>query len=178
MTVIETQRLILDPYVPSDAARMAALHADPIVMDFLKDSKPLTAEEAAETFQRYLQCWETNGFGIYAVRQRTDGAFVGECGFWNRPDKPGVSMRFLTHSGFWGQGLGTEMNTAVTSWLFTNTGVMSFWAVTQARNKGAVAILRRLGGRVTETAHMGNTGLWRFEIDRLAWADARANLQD
>lgn len=157
---------------------MAALHSDPVVMDFMKGSKPLNASEAAETFQRYLQGWQNDGHSLFAVRQKSAGAFVGECGFWHRPDKPGVSMRFLLHQSYWGQGFGTEMNEAVTAWLFTETDVKSFWAVTQSRNKGAVAILRRLGGYVSETAHMGIEGLLRFDVTRPAWEQSRALVQD
>ncbi len=178
MIEIVTDSLILKPYAADDATRMAALHADPVVMDFMKDSRPLPPDEAADTFRLYLFGWRDHGFGIFAVRQRSDDAFVGECGFWHRQDKPGVSMRFLMHPEFWGRGLGMEMNDAVTAWLFSETGVPSFWAVTQARNKGAVAILRRLGGRVTETAHMGRRGLLRFDIERPAWEMSRAKLQD
>lgn len=175
---IETQRLTLAPYVAADAAAMAALHADAVVMDYLKDSKTLTAEEVAETFARYLNCWREYGYSLFAVRLKSDDTFIGECGFWNRTDKPGVSMRFITHHRFWGNGYGREMNEAVTAWLFSETDVMSFWAVTQSRNKGAVAILRRLGGRLTETAHMGQPGLLRFDVDRHAWENARAEIQD
>lgn len=178
MIAIETECLIIKPYVTADAALMAALHSDPVVMDFMKGSKPLNESEAAETFQRYLQGWQNDGYSLFAVRQKSEGAFVGECGFWHRPDKPGVSMRFLLHQTYWGQGFGAEMNQAVTAWLFTETDVKSFWAVTQSRNKGAVAILRRLGGYVSETAHMSIDGLLRFDVTRPAWEQSRAQEQD
>ena len=178
MTRIETDRLLLRPYTTEDAEAMSALHADPAVMKFLKDSNPLSPDEAAETFQRYLYCWETFGHGVFAVRRKLDGEYVGECGHWVRTDKPGVSMRFMMHREFWGNGFGREMNEAVTAWLFSATDVMSFWAVTQSRNKGAVAILRRLGGRLTENAHTGQPGLLRFDVDRPAWEKVRAALQD
>jgi len=178
MTEIDTENLILKPYSVDDAAAMAALHGDSVVMDFMKDSKTLTAVEAAEIFTRYLDGWRRDGFGIFAVRRKSDQAFIGECGHWHRSDKPGVSMRFLLHSPYWGQGFGTEMNLAATAWLFTNTAVESFWAVTQSRNKGAVAILRRLGGQLTETAHMGQPGLLRFDVTRPAWESTRAKLRD
>lgn len=171
---IETGNLILRPYQAGEAGDMAALHGNPVVMDFMKNSQPLSAPEAAETFRQYLQCWANDGYSIFAVRLKSDGVFIGECGFWQRTDKPGVSMRFLLHQDFWGQGYGWEMNDAVTVWLFTETDVKSFWAVTQARNKGAVAILRRLGGRITETAHMGIEGLLCFDVTRSAWVETRA----
>lgn len=178
MHVIETSRLILKPYVEDDAAAMAVLHANPVVMDFMKGSKPLSVDEATATFRRYLNCWKEDGYSIFAVRRHDDDMVIGECGFWHRTDKPGISMRFLLHEDHWGQGFGAEMNEAVTAWLFNATDVQSFWAVTQARNKGAIAILRRLGGDVTETAHMGIEGLWRFDVTRPAWLETRASLQD
>jgi len=178
MVEIHTPHLALRPYDAADAERMAGLHADPAVMEFMKDSKTLSRDEAAATFQRYVQGWERDGFGLFAVRLEVDDVFIGECGFWHRPDKPGVSMRFLMHRAYWGHGFGREMNEAATAWLFSETDVMSFWAVTQSRNKGAVAILRRLGGHVSETAHMGIEGLLRFDVTRSAWEKSRANLQD
>lgn len=175
MPEIETKRLTLTPYVADDAEAMARLHGDQAVMANMKGGLPLSESEAAETFQRYLMCWREFGMSIFAARLKSDGAYVGECGFWYRTDKPGVSMRFLLLPDHWGEGLGWEMNAAVTRWLFTETDVMSFWAVTRARNKGAVAILRRIGGLVTETAHMGEEGLLRFDVNRDDWRDTQKN---
>ncbi len=175
MIEIETDRLILRPYVDSDKPMMASLHANPAVMEFMKDSKPLSVVDAAVTFARYLECWTVDGFSIFSVRLKNTGSFIGECGFWHRLDKPGVSMRFLLDSSYWRQGYGSEMNVAVTAWLFNETGVQSFWAVTQARNKGSVAILRRLGGVISETAHTGVEGLLRIDVTRSAWNSSKVH---
>ena len=175
MFEIETERLIIKPYNISDANDMAALHANPIVMDFMKDHKPLSKAEAHETFTRYLHCWQVDGFSVFAVRLKEQKTFIGECGFWHRTDKPGVSMRFLLDHHFWRKGYGAEMNIAITQWLFTQTVVPSFWAVTQSRNKGSVAILQRLGGIIVETAHMGIDGLLKFDVTRHAWEAFQAN---
>ncbi len=169
MIMIETDRLIIRPYVDTDAPVMALLHSNPAVMEFMKDRKPLSAAEADATFARYQECWKIDGFSIFSVRLKDTGTFIGECGFWNRLDKPGVSMRYLLDSSYWSQGYGSEMNVAVTAWLFNETDVKSFWAVTQVRNKGSVTIFRRLGGVISEAAHMGVEGLLRIDITRPAW---------
>lgn len=178
MPLIETQRLILKPYTVDDAADMSALHQDPVVMDTMQNSRTLDTAAAAATFAHYLAGWETHGTSLFAARLRADGQYIGECGFWHRPDKPGLSMRYLLRQAFWGQGYGREMSDAVTDWLFTETVEASFWAVTQARNKASVAILRRLGGVVVETAHTNVEGLWRFDVTRSGWAEAGQRLQD
>lgn len=175
MIMIETDRLIIRPYIDADAQVMALLHSNPAVMEFMKDRKSLSATEARATLTRYQECWEIDGFSIFSVRLKETGTFIGECGFWHRLDKPGVSMRYSLDNHYWSQGYGSEMNVAVTAWLFSETNVKSFWAVTQARNKGSVAILRRLGGVISETAHMGVEGLLRIEITRPAWNASQAN---
>ena len=70
MINIETNRLLIKPYIDADAPLMALLHSNPKVMAFMKDRKPLSADEAAATFARYLECWEIDGFGIFSVRNK------------------------------------------------------------------------------------------------------------
>jgi len=178
MLILETPRLILAPYAQADRAHTLALHGDPVVMDFMKDSHALSEVEAAHEHARYLAAWARDGFGIFTVRNRADDQLIGECGCWVRGDKPGVSMRYLLFQKYWGQGFGSEMAAAVTAWLFKTTHVRSFWAVTQARNKASVALLRRLGAVVTETAHMGKDGLWRFDITHDSWQASPAGAED
>ena len=175
MINIETNRLLIKPYIDADAPLMALLHSNPKVMAFMKDRKPLSADEVAATFARYLECWEIDGFGIFSVRINETDTFIGKAGFWHRQDKPGVSMRYLLDSPYWGQGYGSEMNVAITAWLFNETDVKSFWAETQARSKGSIAILRRLGGVISEAAHMGVEGLLRIDVTRSAWKVSQAH---
>lgn len=173
MYEIETEQLLLSPYTPNDAADMARLHCDPAIMRTMKGGQALSAEAARELFERYLHCWTRDDVGIFGVRLRETGEFIGECGFWFRGDRPGASMRYLLRPSHWGQGLGREMTVAVTQWLFTETDVMSFWAITQARNKGSVAILRRLGATLSNERYLDQDGLWQFDVTRMDWANAQ-----
>ena len=70
------------------------------------------------------------------------------------------------------------MTEAAAKWLFTETDVRSFWAITQDSNKGSIAILRRLGATLTEEKHMGVDDLCRFDVTRSAWAEAQTSTQD
>jgi RimJ/RimL family protein N-acetyltransferase len=75
MIKIETNRLLIKPYIKADATLMALLHSNPEVMAFMKDRKPLSAVEAAATFARYQECWEIDGFGIFSVRIKETDTF-------------------------------------------------------------------------------------------------------
>ena len=56
MIKIETNRLVIKPYIKADATLMALLHSNHEVMTLMKDRKPLSAVEAAATFARYQEC--------------------------------------------------------------------------------------------------------------------------
>lgn len=153
---------------------MASLHCDQEIMQWMKGKRALTAAEANDLFDHYLRCWTRDGVGIMGVRLKDGGEFVGECGFWFRGDRPGPAMRYLLKPPYWGQGYGREMTVAATGWLFTETPVDAFWAITKAHNKSSVAILRRLGGVLSQETDLGEEGLCLFDVSRLAWLETQA----
>lgn len=174
MPVIETEKLILTSYTEVDRSWMASLHCDQEIMQWMKGKRALTNTEADATFDHYLRCWANDDVGIFGVRSKDSDAFIGECGFWFRGDRPGAAMRYLLKPTYWGQGYGREMTDAATKWLFTETDVDAFWAITKAYNKSSIAILRRLGGILSDDAYMGDDDLWQFDVPRSAWLDTKS----
>lgn len=174
MSKIETNRLILTPYSEADRALMASLHCDQEIMQWMKGKRALTPSEADETFDHYLRCWERDDVGIMGVRLKDNDEFIGECGFWFRGDRSGAAMRYLLRPPYWGQGIGREMTDAATKWLFTETEVDAFWAITKEYNMSSVAILRRIGGVLSDEADLGEDNLCLFDVTRSAWLEAQA----
>lgn len=174
MSKIETKNLTLTRYAETDRGLMASLHCDQEIMQWMKGKRALTNAEANATFDHYLQCWNRDDVGIFGVRSKDTGDFIGECGFWFRGDRPGAAMRYLLKPSYWGRGYGREMANAATEWLFTETDVDAFWAITKAYNKSSIAILRRLGGVVSDEADLGDDNLRLFNVPRLAWLEAKA----
>lgn len=176
MSKIETEKLVLTRYTEADRALMTSLHCDQEIMQWMKGKRALTRDEANATFDHYLQCWARDGVGIFGVRLKDNHDFVGECGFWFRGDRPGAAMRYLLKPPYWGQGHGREMTVAVTEWLFSETEVNAFWAITKAYNKSSIAILRRLGGILSNEADLGEDNLCLFDVPRSAWLDAKSKI--
>lgn len=175
MATLETTRVKLTRYTEADRSLMASLHCDPEIMQWMKGKRALSQSEASETFDHYMRCWARDGVGIFGVRLRGTDTFIGECGFWFRGDRPGAAMRYLLKPEFWGQGYGREMTDAATGWLFTETEVEAFWAITKAYNKSSIAILRRLGGILSDETDLGEGELCLFNVPRDAWAKSEAN---
>ena len=83
LPVVETERLLLRPYAPSDFSDCAALWADPATVAFIGNGQPLTEEAAWSRVLRHIGHWHAVGYGYWAAREKANGRFVGEFGFQN-----------------------------------------------------------------------------------------------
>src|SRR5438105_15030516 len=78
MPRLETERLVLRLPRLEDAAAAAEYLSDPEVMWFLGG---VDAERAPRDVVRtWLERWEANGVGHFAVERREDGCFLGRAG--------------------------------------------------------------------------------------------------
>lgn len=84
-----SQRLTLRlPELP-DLGDMIAMWSDAQVVRHI-GGRPFTAEETWQRLLRYRGHWALQGFGYWAIRERSTGSFVGEIGFadWKRDGLP------------------------------------------------------------------------------------------
>ena len=108
--MLETERLLLRGWQPSDDAPFAALNADPEVTRYL--SGPMTRGESDELVARIRGHWQDHGFGLYAVEVKDSGAFAGFVGLAIPsflPDVlPAVEVGWRLAREHWGKGYATE----------------------------------------------------------------------
>ena len=108
---LETERLILRGFSGADQAPFAALNADPEVMRFM--SRSLDRAASFAFLDRIRQQWATDGFGIWAVERRDDGAFLGFAGLSEpaitAPFTPAVEVGWRLARVTWGHGYATEV---------------------------------------------------------------------
>lgn len=143
---LTTERLRLRRWLPADLAPFAVLNADPEVMEFYPAL--LSREESDAFMVRIEQCFETHGFGLWALEERASGAFLGYTGLWpvpaDLPCAPAVEVGWRLARPAWGHGYASEAARAATEVGFARglTGVVSF---TARQNLRSVAVMRRLG---------------------------------
>src|SRR3712207_8836431 len=68
----------LDPY--------ARICADPEVMRYL--SGTMTRQQTQEQISRFMRHWEERGFGLWAVEEKSSGAFIGFIGLLHQEHWP------------------------------------------------------------------------------------------
>jgi RimJ/RimL family protein N-acetyltransferase len=145
--VIETQRLLLRAWQPSDAAPFAALNADPEVTRYLNG--PMRRDESDDLIARIRAHWEDHDFGLYAVEVKETGAFAGFVGLAIPsflPDVlPAVEVGWRLAREHWGQGYATEAARASMRLGFDELGLLQIISIIHPENAASVRVAERLG---------------------------------
>ncbi len=148
MKRLETERLVLRRWQPRDRAPMAAINADPAVMDF---PRPLTAAESDAELADFEAQWKNHGFSFAAIERRQDGAILGMAGLaravFDPPVGRCVEIGWRLGREHWGHGYATE---AACAWLalgFEGLGLREIVAFTDPANHRSLAVMRRAGMR-------------------------------
>lgn len=145
--MIATDRLILRNWRASDLEPWAALNADAQVMEHFPAL--LSADEAAAMLAANQARITDNGWGLWAVERRGDGAFLGFTGLMplreSNPLAPGVEIgwRFARHA--WGSGYASEAARAALAWGFERLGLPEIVAFTATGNLRSQAVMDRVG---------------------------------
>ncbi|MBV9818204.1 MAG: GNAT family N-acetyltransferase [Solirubrobacterales bacterium] len=89
----------------ADLGDLAAMHADPAVMATLGGPRDRATSERYLTDN--LAHWERHGFGMYALRERDGGRFVGRAGVrrLRLGDRDEIELAYALCAEDWGRGL-------------------------------------------------------------------------
>jgi len=150
---LRTERLLLRRWHPADRAPLAALNADPVVMEHFPAT--LSATESDALIERIEQCFEARGYGLWAVEVPGETPCAGFVGLWPvEPElrfAPAVELGWRLARPYWGRGLACEAASAAIA--FARRQQLSpLLAYTAARNIRSRRLMERLGMRRDPTA--------------------------
>jgi len=169
--VFRTAHLVAQRIDERHLADLEALHADPVVAEWVGD--PASPEELSEwTTSVVAPHWHMYGYGLYALYEKhstagdddgtstTDGAagpgtgrrFVGRAGLVDAGDdvtaafaeKRVVEIDFAVAAGVRGQGYATEIVAALTGLALSSLDRESVAALVRPGNAGALRVLEKL----------------------------------
>ena len=143
-TVIETERLLLRPFILEDAQDFYDLNADPEVTKYTGDGAFATVE-AATHFIRNYHPYTTEGMGRWAVLRKSDGAYLGWCGLRYVPELENVDLGYRFFRKYWGQGYATESGKACLEYGFKKLHLKTIVTRAMKDNIGSVRVMEKLG---------------------------------
>ena len=146
MVVLETERLLLRPLTPADLDDLAAIQADPAVMQFFPRG-PRDREATRADITGFEAIRRRRGFSPWAAVSRSDGRLVGRCGLLpiTIDGEAAVEVNYLLARTSWGRGLATEAARAVRDLGFGRLGLDRLVAVIAPGNARSVRVAEKLG---------------------------------
>jgi RimJ/RimL family protein N-acetyltransferase len=153
MTVIETDRLLLRPPRPDDAADLAVAYADAEVVRYIGDGSTGTRADVEEAIETWLERWKSWGLGFFSLERREDGRVLGRAGFlrWD-PETWQIGgteteLGWLLAREHWGEGYATEAALALRDWALGDHGLTRLISLIQHENVRSIRVAEKLGER-------------------------------
>jgi RimJ/RimL family protein N-acetyltransferase len=142
---LHTERLLLREFRPQDLDAYAAMVADPEVMRFLADGRPLGRAEAWRQMAMFAGHWALRGFGVWAVEERATGAFVGRIGCFQPEGWPGFEIAYTLARHAWGRGYAREGAAASLRHARETLGRDAIVSVIRPDNAASIRVATSLG---------------------------------
>jgi RimJ/RimL family protein N-acetyltransferase len=146
VTELHTDRLLIRRWRFADRAPFARLNADPEVMRWFP--AVLSTEESDALVDRISRSLERDGFGLWAVEERSSREFLGFTGLarpaFEAPFTPAIEIGWRFARDAWGKGFATEAARAVAEFSFDELGLAEIVSFTTVGNERSRAVMRRL----------------------------------
>ncbi|HET7855416.1 MAG TPA: GNAT family N-acetyltransferase [Gaiellaceae bacterium] len=154
---LETDRLVLRRLSPDDVDSLAPYMADPEVMRYMGGAT-MTREQTAARIERFMEVFDMDGIGQFAIEHKEDGAVLGRCGIliwetdpWTPLARAEATKPTETEIGYllgrphWGYGYATEAATAVRDYAQSQLGEERIIALIQDGNDRSKRVAEKLG---------------------------------
>ena len=151
---LETSRLVLRAFVPSDVESYAWMMADPDVSRFLGDGRPLGRADAWRQLAQIIGHWELRGFGLWAVEERATRRLVGRIGCYEPEGWPGFEIGYVLAREAWGRGLAREGVAATLEYARRELQRDSAISLIRPANRASIAVAEHFGARRTGSVEL------------------------
>lgn len=162
--MLTTQRLTLRPWRGEDLDFLAALCADPVVMEHFP--RTLSREESREFIERQTAQHDARGYCYFAAEWQEAKRLIGFVGLsdqtYDAPFNPSVDIGWRIHPDAWGRGLATEGAAACLAYAFDELGLDSVVSVAPTVNVGSIRVMEKIGMRSEGTFKHSALGSYPF----------------
>lgn len=145
--MIETDRLILRGWRDTDRSPLAAINANPIVMEYLGPPNDRVTSDAA--IDRMIALADAGQPFFMAVERKSDKSLLGFIGLkkitFDAPFGPGHEIGWRLAPQYWGAGYASEGAKAVLQYGFETLGFSKILSFTAVNNVRSQAVMKRIG---------------------------------
>lgn len=164
--ITQTERLIIREFQVLDIEPLAKILAKPEVMQFFSPTGPLSTKQTAVKIQSFLDSYQKNGYGKYALIHRQSGRLIGYCGIAVEEieGKLENELGYRFDSEFWGQGLATEAVKACLEYYFDKFKFDSVLGIVEPENKASIRVLDKVGMKFVKESILWGKVVYIYKI--------------
>ena len=176
---LTTERVVLRPFVREDVSELVAIHAEPSFWWYPLRG-PMSEEDTIEFLDRVIGRYESDGFGVEAVVERSSGKLIGWAGLavphFLPEILPAVEVGWRLSEPYRGQGLATEAGAAAVDWGFREAGLDRIVSIYEPENAASGRVMERLGftEALTTTVQPRGEKVVVTELTRARWEERTA----
>lgn len=147
--VVQTTRLVLSPIAPADASDVAAIGAQPDVVEMtVSTPQPMNVAVASEWIWKQGVAMTAGAAATYSVKLVQDGPMLGVVSLHHiQRDHGCAELSFWFSSQARGRGYASEAAGAIARHGFTALGLHRIEAYHMVRNAASERVLARIGFR-------------------------------
>ena len=164
---LETERLRLRPYRLEDLDDLHAMFSDVEHMRWYPS--PFDRETTKAWVERQIAAYDTRGYALWIVEDRTTGAFLGTAGPTVQlvEEVEEVEIGWHTRPGRKGEGIAPEAAAAARDWAFANLEVDHLISLVRPENAASVRVAEKLGMHVDREVDYKGLRHRVYRIDRV-----------
>lgn len=157
MIVIETERLILREFTEEDAPFIYELLNSPGWLKYI-GTRGIADLEAARKYiaDMMMPSYEKNGFGLYMMARKEDGALMGMCGLIDRDSLEDVDIGFAILPEYEGKGYTREASEATMEYARNPLGLKKIVGITVPYNTGSIKVMEKIGMKFEKMIRVPN----------------------
>ena len=154
--LFESARLGFRNWHEQDLEAMAAINADPTVMQFFPGTQDKTA--TVDFISRMQKLFDKKGYTYFACELLGASELIGFIGLadqdFRSPWTPFTDIGWRLDKKYWGLGLATEGARAVLQFAYSKTDLNEIYAVAPRINQPSIHVMEKIGmTRIGQFAH-------------------------
>lgn len=156
--VIETDRIFLRPFCINDIEPFAKICANPNVMRYIGDGKPVSLDIIAEKITEWIELYEKQKYGLMALVMKDTDELIGFCGFIHQivDEIEYIELGYRLDEAHWGQGIATEAAVAARDYAFNVLEIPMLIAIINHQNDVSKRVVKKVGMKLMKQTKFKN----------------------
>lgn len=156
--IIETKRTLLRAFCLEDIERFAEICANPNVMRYIGDGKPVSRAVIVAKMPEWIALYEKQKYGLMALVMKDTEELIGFCGFIHQTvdGNEYIELGYRLEETYWGKGIATEAAMAVRDYAFHVLKIPMLISIINHQNDASKRVAKKIGMRLMKQTNFKN----------------------